>query len=230
MHKPMLVRATAFVLIMFCGPLSAQSVCIGTTANGSLIDGVQIPRTGENFVPYSNLAVTVGRTYVHSKVRDIIVDSYKKLETSQPNTVFMYGETGWQSGGKFKPHKTHQNGLSVDFMVPVLEGGVSVPLATSPLNKFGYSIEFDEKGVWKEQEIDFDAMAAHIRAVHETATALGVEIWRVIFDPKLQSYLLDAPDGAYISEHIQLSKKRSWVRHDEHYHIDFIVPCRKSGA
>ena len=36
-----------------------------------------------------------------------------------PDTVYKYTETGFENGGKFRPHKTHQNGLSVDFMTPV---------------------------------------------------------------------------------------------------------------
>ncbi|RZM80367.1 hypothetical protein C3B51_12470 [Pseudoalteromonas rubra] len=30
----------------------------------------------------------------------------------------------------------------------------------------------------------------------------------------------------YLKENIQFSKKRSWVRHDEHYHVDFAIPCK----
>ncbi|MDH5765520.1 MAG: replication initiation protein, partial [Gammaproteobacteria bacterium] len=27
-------------------------------------------------------------------------------------------------------------------------------------------------------------------------------------------------------KNIQFSTKRSWVRHDEHYHVDFSIPCK----
>ncbi|OOF30883.1 hypothetical protein BZJ20_08950 [Salinivibrio proteolyticus] len=36
----------------------------------------------------------------------------------------------------------------------------------------------------------------------------------------------DTQYGLYLKQHIQLSTRRSWVRHDEHYHVDFAVPCQ----
>ncbi|MEJ2437896.1 MAG: replication initiation protein, partial [Sulfurovaceae bacterium] len=96
-----------------------------------------------------------------------------------------------------------------------------------PLNKFGYDIEFDSKGHYDEYTIDYEAMAAHIVSLHKEAQKAGVKIWRVIFDPKLQKYLFATKQGDYLKRNINFSKKRSWVRHDEHYHVDFIVPCRK---
>lgn len=206
---------------------SKDSVCFGTTSNGSLTNGTKLPSKGENFIGYSALARLAGRTYVHSKVRDIIVASYKDLEKEQPGKVFKYAETGFKEGGKFKPHKTHMNGLSVDFMTPVINGlGESVHLPTNALNKLGYNIEFDSSGVYEGLKIDYDAMAAHITALHKQSKRAGYDIWRVIFDPKLQANLFETHYGAYLKENIQFSQKRSWVRHDEHYHVDFSIPCK----
>ena len=42
-----------------------------------------------------------------------------ELERTQPGVKFVYGETGWPDGGPMPPHRTHRNGMSVDFMVPV---------------------------------------------------------------------------------------------------------------
>ncbi|MEO2267670.1 penicillin-insensitive murein endopeptidase [Pseudoalteromonas sp. YIC-656] len=207
--------------------LASSSICYGTTANGRLDNGVQLPSSGANFVGYSNIARLAGRTYVHSTVHQIVVGAYSALEISQPEKVFKYAETGFEDGGEFKPHKTHRNGLSVDFMVPVVDAdGKSVHLPTSPLNKFGYNIEFDENGKFENYRIDYDAMAAHIVELDKAAEISGVRIWRVIFDPKLQPSLLKTKYGEYLKTNIQFSAKRAWVRHDEHYHIDFNVPCQ----
>lgn len=46
--------------------MSADSTCYGTTANGRLENGVQLPRSGPNFVTYSDVARAMGRAYVHS--------------------------------------------------------------------------------------------------------------------------------------------------------------------
>jgi len=216
------------VVIFFVFPIYAkESICYGTTSNGSLKYGVKLPISGNNFVSYSYLANLLGRTYVHSKVRKIILDSYKMLEKIQPNKVYKYAECGFKNGGTFRPHKTHKNGLSVDFMVPVLDKkGNSTYFATNPFNKFGYDIEFNKKGKYKDYQIDFEAMAAHIMTLHILSKKMGYNLWRVIFDPKLQPYLFKTKYGKYLKKHIRFSKKRSWVRHDEHYHIDFAIPCK----
>ena len=206
-----------------------ESTCYGTTSNGKLENGCKLPYSGDNFSSYSWIGSTIGRTYVHCKVLEIILSSYASLSDKKPDRVFVYGETGWASGGPFKPHKTHQNGLSVDFMVPVKDKfGKSVPLPTNALNKYGYSIEFDTNGICKELElsIDFDAINAHILALKKAADANKVRIWRVIFAPDLQPHLKEAKGWALINGAVSFSKKRSWVRHDDHYHIDFSIPCK----
>jgi len=214
-------------VLLFSSTVVAESVCYGTTSNGRLENGVKLPGEGTNFVSYSTLAEIMGRTYVHSKVKEIILASYKWLEYEKPEKVYKYAETGFREGGEFKPHKTHRNGLSVDFMVPVTnQQGISVHLPTHLFNRLGYAIEFDSKGNYEKYKIDYEALAAHIVALHKAAVERGLELWRVIFDPKLQPYLLKTKYGEYLKSNIQFSKKRSWVRHDEHYHVDFEVSCK----
>ena len=205
---------------------ASQSVCRGTTARGSLEDGVKLPLMGSNFTAYSTLAWLAGRTYVHSEVRAIVLAAYAELNQTMPKTVYKYAETGNQRGGRFKPHKTHQNGLSVDFMTPMKTAdGKSVHLPTYPWNRLGYDIELDDKGSYRDLSIDYDALAAHISALDRAAKARGHRLWRVIFDPELQLGLFASEHGRALATDIQLSTKRSWVRHDEHYHVDFVVPC-----
>lgn len=220
-----------FAMLSVIGTARAEqstdlSQCFGTTKKGHLEHAVKLPGSGDNFESYSTLGGLLGRTYVHSTTAKIILDAYAELYKIMPKKVFKYGETGFAEGGPFKPHKTHQNGLSVDFMVPVFdENGHSVHLPTHPLNKFGYEIEFDQNSRFEKYRLDYSAMAAHIKALHQAALAHKVDIWRVIFDPKLQPKLFDTPDGPYLKRHIQFSTKPSWVRHDEHYHVDFAIPC-----
>lgn len=224
----MTMKLLLVIAIIF--PISAWaegSTCFGTTSNGHLDSGVQLPSEGENFVGYSTIARLAGRTYVHSEVREIIVSAYETLETEQPQKVYKYAETGFEEGGEFKPHKTHRNGLSVDFMTPVInKDGKSVNLPTHPFNKFGYAIEFDSNGSFEDMNIDYEAMAAHVVALHKQAVNRGYDLWRVIFDPKLQPNLYETKYSDYLRKNVQFSEKRSWVRHDEHYHVDFQIPCK----
>jgi len=237
-------KLSSFALLLFFmsitllpnSAMAKSSACFGTTANGRLENGVRLPLNGNNFTTYSHLAHGLGRTYVHSEVKEIILDAYQALEQEQPEKVFKYAETGFEKGGIFKPHKTHQNGLSVDFMTPVMntekntkgyKKGQSVHLPTNPSNKLGYDIEFDKNGKYKHYQIDYVAMAAHIVALHKQAKKRGYDLWRVIFDPALQAGLFKTQYADYLKENIQLSKRKSWVRHDEHYHVDFSIPCEK---
>ena len=205
-----------------------QSVCYGTQEKGKIEKAWQLPTSGSNFTAYSRVGVTLGRNYVHSSVYAVVLDAYKDLQQNFPQKKYVYGETGWKNGGRFRPHKTHQNGLSVDFFVPVVDqSGKSVPLPTSPLHKFGYSIEFTSDGKYQDYKIDFEAMAEHLLALKKAADLSGVKIWRVIFDNDLQKLLFQTSKGKDLQAQLTFSKKKPWVRHDEHYHIDFIVPCKE---
>jgi len=205
-----------------------ESICYGTTEKGRVENAWQFPNSGKNFTAYSSVGAAVGRNYVHSKVYETVLDAYKNLQLKAPDKVFVYGETGWKNGGRFWPHKTHQNGLSADFFIPVLdENGKSVPLPTSALNKFGYSIEFDSKGKYKEYSVDFETMAAHLVELRNAADKNGIKIWRVIFDNDFQKLLFQTSKGKNLQLLMTFSTKKPWVRHDEHYHIDFIAPCKE---
>jgi penicillin-insensitive murein DD-endopeptidase len=204
------------------------STCYGSPANGSLKNGQALPEEGKNFEPFTTLAVFLGRTYVHSTVKEIVVAAYEEAAKQLPDKRFVYGETGWEEGGKFAPHKTHRNGTSVDFMVPVIDKkGKSVPLPTSVFNKFGYNIEFDQNGKYEELAIDFEALAAHIYFLSETARQHKGSIQRVIFDPRLQPLLFKAKYGKLFQGKLKFNSKQAWVRHDEHIHVDFSLRCEK---
>jgi penicillin-insensitive murein endopeptidase len=223
----MLPLALLALLVAAAGWASdVPSRCHGTTTDGSLENGWKLRRAGENFSAYSTLGALLGRTYVHSKVHGIVLDAYAALHESHPELVFVYGETGFEDGGEFKPHKTHRNGLSVDFMVPVRDGDErSVPLPTHVGNKWGYDIEFDEAGAFDDLHIDFEAMALHIYQLDVVARAHGVGIWRVIFAPELQPHLHGTTRWPDLKDRVKFSTRPSWVRHDEHYHVDFEVEC-----
>jgi penicillin-insensitive murein endopeptidase len=218
--------AATCALLLAPGALGADSVCYGTTDRGRLERGAQLPEAGANFRSYAPLGAMLGRTYVHSTVRDAIVDAYAALAASHPDLTFVYGETGFAGGGRFRPHKTHQNGLSVDFMVPVRHAGASVRLPRTAFNQYGYALEFDDAGRYDDYTIDFAAIGEHLYALHGAARRHGVGIRRVIFEVPLQKRLFATARGAWLRERLAFSTRPAWVRHDEHYHVDFDVPCR----
>lgn len=207
--------------------LRLPSVCHGTPARGSLEHGWPLPSSGPNFSAYSKLGVVLGRNHVHSAVYQVVVEAYAQLAREAPVVRYVYGETGNARGGRFRPHKSHQNGTSVDFFVPVRDAlGRSVPLPTGTFHKFGYDIEFDSAARYRDLTIDFDAMARHLLALRRAADHFGVGIRVVIFDDALQKQLFASTLGPRVRRTMRFSTKKPWVRHDEHYHVDFIVPCR----
>ena len=220
---------SAFVALQPPYLLAAESQCYGTVSNGRLEGGVKLPSEGANFASYSTLGAATGRTHVHSKVAEIIVSAYAALAKDKPTNTYVYGETGWSSGGRIRPHRTHQNGLSVDFFVPVRNSaGKSVPLPTGVTNKLGYDIEFTANAQYDEYTIDFDATAEHLYQLQVAAKANGAGIAVVIFDTEFLPKLFATTRGTYLQKELPFMKGKPWVRHDEHYHVDFRVPCKQN--
>jgi penicillin-insensitive murein DD-endopeptidase len=224
-------KLTSLVLIaLTCGSAAAReeadSQCYGTVSKGRIDNSAALPGNGPNFSAYSDLAAAAGRTHVHRKVHDVVVAAYGALAKSAPNKVFVYGETGWASGGRFRPHRTHQNGLSVDFFVPVLDArGTSVPLPTRISERFGYDIEFDAQGRYEDYTIDFAALAEHLYRLQVAARSAKVGIALVIVEPAYLPRLFATPWGEALKA-LPFMKGKPWVRHDEHFHVDFAVPCK----
>jgi penicillin-insensitive murein endopeptidase len=197
----------------------------GTTADGFLVDGKRLPTSGDSFVTYSYLGSTIGRTAVHSRVRDTLIATWEMLHSSHPDTVWVYGETGWPSGGDFWPHKTHQSGLSVDLMVPVRNArGLPTTLPCRAWNGLCYELHADQDGLFPgDLQTDFEALEALLETLVRTAPSHGLAVRRVIYAPDLQLHLARTRSGARLLRTTRFSKRPSWVRHDNHVHVDFVV-------
>jgi penicillin-insensitive murein endopeptidase len=87
-------------------------------------------------------------------------------------------------------------------------------------------MEFDDQGRIPGMRIDFDAMAEHLYQLSAAAHQHGVAIERVIFDPPLMERLFNSsPRAASLRQMLPFMKARPWIRHDEHYHVDFGIAC-----
>jgi penicillin-insensitive murein DD-endopeptidase len=216
----------ALLALQHAAAAERESRCFGTVSRGRLADGVKLPDSGVNFNAYSKLGAAAGRTYMHSRAAAVVVAAYAALAAADPSVVYVYGETGLAEGGRMRPHRTHQNGLSIDFFVPVRNAsGDSVRLPTGIGNRLGYDIEFDATAKYGEYAIDFPAMSEHLYQLHVAAKKQGVGIAQVIFENAFLPKLLATPRGAYLRQHLHFLERPAWVRHDEHYHIDFKLPC-----
>lgn len=225
---PVLAAAAWAGTIAWLGRETGQaSQCHGNSARGGLAGGRQLPYSGDNFRAYSLLGHLAGRTFMHSSVREVVLEAYADVARQHPELRYLYAEVSWPWGGRLWPHRTHQNGTSVDFHVPVRNGDGHVDLLpTSMLSLFGYGVDFDRQGKSDTRTIDFEAMALHLIALEKAARARGIPIQRVIFDVELQPRLLATRSGAQLRGRLVFNRAQAWVRHDEHYHVDFAVPCR----
>src|SRR5262249_32296787 len=114
-----LVPAVACALAFLAVDDGKPSVCYGNPVRGHLENGKRLLYAGPNYRAYHIAGYITGRTFMHSTVRDTIRDAYAALAVSDPELHFIYGESAWQHGGPLWPHKTHANGTSVDFFVPL---------------------------------------------------------------------------------------------------------------
>lgn len=204
---------------------SKPSKSKGSAAVGDLDDGKRLPTTGPNFETYSRLGSALGRTCLHDRARQAVLESYSELHKLVPDRKWIYAETGWCWGGSFYPHKTHQNGMSIDFHVPVFENDEPALMPTWPWDGFGYLLDFNADGLIPARflAIDFEAMGQHLLALDRAAAKNGLRIKRVIFAPELQKKLKETKSGKRALKKFTFSKKPSWVRHDEHYHVDLVT-------
>lgn len=109
-------------------------------------------------------------------------------------------------------------------MVPLADGG---RLPTHAFNRFGYDAEFDADRRGADGRIDFAAIAAHLTVLDRIAREKGGAIRRVVLAPNLQDDLFRAPGGAALRERLAFNAVPSWVRHDDHYHVEFGFPCAR---
>jgi penicillin-insensitive murein endopeptidase len=116
--------------------------------------------------------------------------------------------------------------MSVDFMVPLRDAaGHSALLPTNPWQTFGYALHFDSlgrgTGAVRRLSIDFPAIVKHLDALSDAAARHGLAVDVVIFAPELERRLLDVPEARALRARIRFSRRPPWVRHDEHYHVNF---------
>lgn len=132
------------------------SISIGTVSNGNLKNGKLFPFSGSNFKYFDTLSYLNGRAFVNDKLKLTVLNSYKKLETEIPGHQFCIMECSNEEGGEIYPHRTHQNGLSIDFMSPLMQNGKPYYKLDS-LGGSHYLLEFDDQGKYSaDQSISID--------------------------------------------------------------------------
>ncbi len=208
---------------------TGASLSKGDVSNGSLVNGKLLPFSGNNFHYFDTTSYLSGRAFVHEKVKETILASYAKMEILAPDRHFCVMECSHEHGGKLYPHRTHQNGLSADFMVPLLKSGTPY----TELDDMGlrhYLMEFDENGKYAEDQevhIDFDLIALHLLTLNQEAQKKGLKIEKVILKMELKDELFITENGKKLKDAgIYFAKSLTPLVnsvHDDHFHVDFTL-------
>lgn len=213
--------------LLHAGSTYSQSVCRGTPASGSVSGAVRLPEEGENFEVY-RWRGGVNRLFVHTAVAQALEEAYRTMSMKRPAVRFVIGETGLEQGGPFPPHKTHQNGTSVDLFVPVRNvAGEEVPFPNDYRNGYGYKVRFDALGNSSDgkHRVDFEALADYIGVLREAARTTGIDIARVVLIKDFELKLHSTPSASKLRGLRFFDDPND--RHDNHIHVDFQVPCAR---
>lgn len=208
---------------------TSRSISSGTVSNGSLKNGRIFPFKGPNFIYFDSTSYLNKHAFTHEKVHDAVLATYKTFETVLPAFEFGLMECSNEHGGKIWPHRTHQNGLSVDFMSPLLKNGIP----STDFNTIGlphYLMDFDKDGVYTEDSayaIDFNLIARHILELDKQAKKNGLRIEKVILKIALKDNLFATEYGKKLKNSgIYFATNLSDLidsLHDDHYHVDFSI-------
>jgi penicillin-insensitive murein DD-endopeptidase len=209
---------------------SGISETIGTPGNGSLKNAYQIKYKTNNSRYFSFTSFyLVGTGFVHSKLYQTLLDSYNECETTCPGIKFRTMECSLKKGGKTLIHRTHRNGLSIDFMVPKVKNEKQVK-TYDRIGLLHYLLNFDSNGRLKMNKmvsIDFETMGKHIIALDNAARKNGLAISKVILNIDLKDDFYSTKSGKEVKRRgiyfaRNLSKTIDMV-HDDHYHVDFKI-------
>ncbi|MDX2360366.1 MAG: hypothetical protein QNK23_06145 [Crocinitomicaceae bacterium] len=207
----------------------SNSISTGVAGEGTMQNGKLFPFEGSNFKYFSEWSYLHGRAFMNHRLRDVVLESYDSLLARYPDQYWGIMECSLKSGGKISGHRTHQNGLSIDFMTP-LKKNDSAYYGLNDIGGLHYQLDFNDEGKLRSDtsiSIDFDMMGEHILSLNEFAKLHGLKIKKVILMKSLKNDLYATPSGKmilkkkiYITMNLPPNVDKS---HDDHYHIDFEV-------
>lgn len=206
---------------------SIPSQSIGTVSNGSIRNATLLPFSGEGYCYFDTSSYLQGRAFMHTGVADLLKSTFREFAERHPDRRCVLMECSHANGGRLYPHRTHQNGLSIDFMSFKLKNGLPFD-SLDALGTAHYFLEFDNSGHWNKDPnvvLDFESIAEEIYLLHRTAHQSGFKISKIIFKLELKDELFNTfygkllvQEGIYFARHLDAATN---ALHDDHFHIDF---------
>ena len=207
---------------------AGTSRSIGSVGKGSLENAWLVPYSSANFSYFSPLSYYIlNNGYTNAKVYRTLVAAYKTCEKSCAGRHFRIMECSNKKGGKMLIHRTHQNGLSVDFMIPKKKG-TRPSYFWDRLGVWHYLLAFNNAGhltINKKVQLDFETMGQHILALEQAVRQNGLRIKKLILKIELKDDFYKTKSGKKVRQKgIYFARSLPDLvnrAHDEHYHVDF---------
>jgi len=203
------------------------SISHGTVGNGSLENGKLIPWAVDNYRYFDTTSYLAGRAFLNDKVLASLQQGFKALAMMKDGLSYRVMECSHQKGGKLAPHRTHQNGTSVDLMMPKVKNAKPYT-DLDDLGSAHYFLNFTNQGKLDTDssvQIDFEAVASMIMSMDKGARLFGYKVRKVIIKIEYKESLFAGPVGQKLkSSGIYIVKSlgpRVNAFHDEHIHLDF---------
>ncbi|NOQ73002.1 MAG: hypothetical protein GQ574_13415 [Crocinitomix sp.] len=202
------------------------SAAIGTVGNGTLQHAKLMPYKGKNFIYFDRESYLAGRGFLHGSVRKSVLTTYDSLSRSLPHRYFNIMECSNEDGGEMFPHKTHQTGMSIDFMMPLLKDNKPY-YGLDTIGAAHYMLNFDDDGKYSRDpsiSIDFNLVARKILLLDYFARQNGLNIFKVIIKIELKDELFATEYGKILKASeiyvVQGLSPLINALHDDHFHID----------
>jgi penicillin-insensitive murein endopeptidase len=231
-----ILRSNPDLLVYLDNDQTSKS--LGIPGNGTLRNGKRLPFSGPNFQYFNFLSYLEGNCYVHEKVKNTLLDTYKICEITCPGIEFSIGEGSKEDGGPYVfNHRTHQNGTSMDLQL-IFKRDNKQYNPFSIFNAYGYGLNTDNNGVITKSipvnfypsntSLDFETNAKFLLALDDACNKNGIGIRIVILKVELKKALFNTPSGKkLLSRNIRFASvlpKLLNDAHDDHYHVDFTLP------
>ena len=203
------------------------SASIGTVGNGSLKHAKLMPYKGKNFIYFDRKSYLAGRGFMNGLLLSSVLDTYDSLSRVLPHHYFNIMECSNEVGGEMFPHKTHQNGMSIDFMMPKLKNDKPY-YGLDTIGASHYALNFDDDGKYTRDPsitIDFNLVARKILLFDYFARKNGLNIFKVIIKIEFKDELFATEYGKILKESgiyvVQGLSPLINRLHDDHFHLDF---------
>ncbi|MEE2779292.1 MAG: penicillin-insensitive murein endopeptidase [Myxococcota bacterium] len=121
------VLTLALVLLLPRESATARSVSKGTPQDGELLDGFQVPLTGEHHAFAPNVRAR-GNQYTTLEAAALLARAARTVDEASPGAPLILGDCSARGGGALERHASHQSGRDLDLLFYVKDSrGRSIP-------------------------------------------------------------------------------------------------------